>query len=86
MERIDAGSAVIRTVSGEFKRNDRSEKQPVDSATVNVRPSATTDENLRAGCPMALAVGMANREVEFVFPTSEEMGHPSVELCRGTSP
>ena len=26
---------------------------------------------------MALAVGLANSEVEFVFPTSEEMGHPS---------
>ena len=25
---------------------------------------------------MALAVGLANFEVEFVFPTSEEMGHP----------
>ena len=34
---------------------------------------------------MALAVGMANSEVEFVFPTSEEVGHPSVELCRCTS-
>ena len=28
------------------------------------------------GWPMALAVGKANCEVEFVFPTSEEMGHP----------
>ncbi len=26
---------------------------------------------------MALAVGMTNSEAEFVFPTSEEMGHPS---------
>ena len=26
---------------------------------------------------MALAVGMTNSEVEFVFPTSEEMGHPA---------
>ncbi len=33
---------------------------------------------------MALAMGMANSEVEFVFPTSEEVGHPSVELCRCT--
>ncbi len=29
---------------------------------------------------MALAVGMANSEVEFVFPTSEEMGHPSFDV------
>ena len=34
---------------------------------------------------MALAVGMANCEVEFVFPTSQEVGHPSVELYRGVS-
>ena len=33
---------------------------------------------------MALAVGMANSVVEFVFPTSEEVGHPSVALCRRT--
>ena len=26
---------------------------------------------------MALAVGLANSEIEFVFPTSEEVGHPS---------
>ena len=26
---------------------------------------------------MALAVGLANSAVEFVFPTSEEVGHPS---------
>ena len=25
---------------------------------------------------MALAVGNANREEQFVFPTSEEVGHP----------
>ena len=29
---------------------------------------------------MALAVGLANSEVEFVFPTSEEMGHPSFDV------
>ncbi len=28
---------------------------------------------------MALAVGMANSEAEFVFPTSKEVGHPSVQ-------
>ena len=28
------------------------------------------------GWPMALAVGKANSRTEFVFPTSEEMGHP----------
>ena len=33
---------------------------------------------------MALTVGMANSEVEFVFPTSEEVGHPSVEPRRST--
>ena len=29
---------------------------------------------------MALAVGKANCEPEFVFPTSEEVGHPSLEV------
>ncbi len=29
---------------------------------------------------MALAVGMANSEVKFVFPTSEEVGHPSLDV------
>ncbi len=29
---------------------------------------------------MALAVGMANSEVEFVFPTAKEMGHPSFDV------
>ena len=34
---------------------------------------------------MALAVGMANSEVEFVFPTSEEMGHSSLGVSPNTS-
>ena len=38
------------------------------------------------GCPMALAVGMANSEVEFVFPTSEEMGHPVFDVSPNTGP
>ena len=29
---------------------------------------------------MALAVGDANSKGEFVFPTSEEMGHPAMSL------
>lgn len=36
-------------------------------------------------CPMALAVGVANSEVRFVFPTSEEMGHPSFDASLNTS-
>ena len=32
--------------------------------------------DLRVGWPMASAVGDANFNVEFVFPTSKEMGHP----------
>ena len=31
---------------------------------------------LTDGWPMALAVGNANSATEFVFPTSEEVGHP----------
>ena len=45
----------------------------------------TIHADLRVGRPMALAVGMANSEVKFVFPTSKEVGHPSVDLCRSTS-
>ena len=39
---------------------------------------ANRDEQPSAfvGWPMALAVGKANSRMEFVFPTSEEMGHP----------
>ncbi len=29
---------------------------------------------------MALAVGKTNSEVEFVFPTSQEVGHPSIDM------
>ena len=29
---------------------------------------------------MALAMGMTNCEVEFVFPISEEVGHPSFDV------
>ncbi len=34
---------------------------------------------------MALAVELANSEVEFVFPTSEEVGHPSFDASRITT-
>ena len=33
---------------------------------------------------MALAVGMSNFEVEFVFSTAEEVGHPSFDVSPST--
>ena len=33
---------------------------------------------------MALAVGDANSGAEFVFPTSEEVGHPSIDDRQST--
>ena len=39
--------------------------------------SARSRMDRKAGWPMALAVGDANYGAEFVFPTSEEAGHPS---------
>ena len=39
-------------------------------------PPSLVKRQLTIGWPMALAVGNANSAAEFVFPTSEEMGHP----------
>ena len=41
--------------------------------------SAPTPVIRGVGCPNALAVGLANSEVEFAFPTSKEVGHPSID-------
>ncbi len=72
---------------------------PPRLAAVSPAEPASTEEHARSandaspllpvirgvGWPMALAVGKANSEVEFVFPTSQEVGHPSFDVSPSAS-
>ncbi len=55
---------------------------PAESST---RASGPSRMERRVGWPTALAVRNANSGAEFASPTSEEMGHPSIDDRRSTS-